>query len=52
MKRHPLKKRILYGNANYKEIIQKNGYFIDKTPYIEALILYSDRRILVKIQRQ
>jgi len=31
------KKRILYGNANYKEIVQKNGYFVDKTHYIEAL---------------
>jgi hypothetical protein len=31
------KKRILYGNANYKEIVHKNGYFVDKTYYIEAL---------------
>ncbi|ETR70963.1 MAG: AAA-ATPase [Candidatus Magnetoglobus multicellularis str. Araruama] len=31
------KKRILYGNASYKEIIHKNGYFVDKTHYIEKL---------------
>ncbi|KPA18231.1 hypothetical protein MHK_001562 [Candidatus Magnetomorum sp. HK-1] len=37
-----LKKRILYGNANYKEIVQKNGYFIDKTSYIEALEIVED----------
>jgi len=36
------KKRILYGNANYKEIVQKNGYFVDKTHYIEALELVDD----------
>ncbi|MCP4107037.1 MAG: AAA family ATPase [Desulfobacteraceae bacterium] len=32
-----MKKRILYGNANYMEIISKNGYFVDKTDYIEQL---------------
>ncbi|MBF0204121.1 MAG: AAA family ATPase [Desulfamplus sp.] len=32
-----MKKRILYGNANYEEIISKNGYFVDKTHYIEKL---------------
>jgi hypothetical protein len=31
------KKRILYGNASYKEIVHKNGYFVDKTHYIEKL---------------
>jgi len=31
------KKRILYGNANYKEIVHKNDYFVDKTHDIEAL---------------
>ena len=36
------KKRILYGNANYKEIVQKNGCFVDKTHYIEALELVDD----------
>jgi hypothetical protein len=32
-----MKKRILYGVANYEEIVAKNGYFIDKTRYIPEL---------------
>ncbi len=32
-----MKKRILYGNANYEEIVDKNGYFVDKTGYLEKL---------------
>jgi hypothetical protein len=32
-----MKKRILYANANYEEIVADNGYFIDKTHYIEKL---------------
>ena len=32
-----MKKRILYGSANYEEIVAKNGYFVDKTHYIEKL---------------
>lgn len=32
-----MKKRVLYGVANYEEIIEKDGYFVDKTPYIEDL---------------
>ncbi len=32
-----MKKRILYGSANYEEIVQDNGYFVDKTEYIEKL---------------
>jgi hypothetical protein len=32
-----MKKRILYGVANYEEIVAQNGYFIDKTQYIERL---------------
>jgi hypothetical protein len=32
-----MKKRILYGNANYEEIVRDNGYFVDKTQYIERL---------------
>jgi hypothetical protein len=32
-----MKKRILYGNANYEEIVNDNGYFVDKTQYIELL---------------
>lgn len=32
-----MKKRILYGNANYEEIVSNNGYFVDKTQYIERI---------------
>ncbi len=32
-----MRKRILYGVANYEEIVVKNGYFVDKTQYIEKL---------------
>jgi hypothetical protein len=32
-----MKKRVLYGSANYEDIVQKNGYFVDKTAYIEKL---------------
>jgi len=32
-----MKKRILYSITNYEEILQKNGYFVDKTVYIEKL---------------
>ena len=32
-----MKKSILYGVADYEEIVQKNGYFVDKTHYIEKL---------------
>ncbi|MEI6263313.1 MAG: AAA family ATPase, partial [Deltaproteobacteria bacterium] len=32
-----MKKRILYGVANYEEIIAENGYFVDKTRYIPEL---------------
>jgi len=31
------KKRVLYGSADYREIVMENGYFVDKTKYIEAL---------------
>ncbi|MCP4112811.1 MAG: AAA family ATPase [Desulfobacteraceae bacterium] len=34
-----MKKRILYANANYEEIVSDNGYFVDKTHYIEKLEL-------------
>lgn len=30
-------KRIIYGNANYADFVQKNGYFVDKTEYIAKL---------------
>jgi len=32
-----MKKRVLYANANYEEIVSDNGYFVDKTSYIEKL---------------
>ncbi len=32
-----MKKRVLYSLANYSEIVRKNGYFIDKTHYLETL---------------
>ncbi len=31
-----MKRRILYGSANYEDIIAKHGYFVDKTHYILA----------------
>lgn len=31
------RKRIIYGNANYADFVQKNGYFVDKTAYIAKL---------------
>jgi hypothetical protein len=34
-----MKKRILYSVANYENIVRKNGYFVDKTSYIEKLEL-------------
>jgi len=32
-----MKKRVLYGVADYVELVEKNGYFVDKTAYIETL---------------
>ncbi len=32
-----MKKRVMYGVANYEELVRKNGYFVDKTEYIERL---------------
>ncbi len=32
-----MKKRVLYSVANYAEIVRDNGYFVDKTNYIEKL---------------
>jgi hypothetical protein len=32
-----MKKQVLYGTADYKEIVLENGYFVDKTDYIEKL---------------
>ncbi|MFN8487908.1 MAG: AAA family ATPase [Caldilineaceae bacterium] len=33
------KKRVVYGLANYAEQVQKNGYLVDKTEYIQRLEL-------------
>ncbi len=32
-----MKKRVLYGEANYEDLVRKHGYFVDKTMYIEKL---------------
>ena len=32
-----MKKQILYAEANYQAIVRRNGYFVDKTAYIEKL---------------
>ncbi|TWI73053.1 PD-(D/E)XK nuclease superfamily protein [Desulfobotulus alkaliphilus] len=34
-----MRKRILYGEANYPAIVRENGYFVDKTAYIQKLEL-------------
>ncbi len=37
MQKNGTKKRVLYSVANYAEIVQDNGYFVDKTSYIKQL---------------
>ncbi|ETX07067.1 AAA family ATPase [Candidatus Entotheonella palauensis] len=32
-----MKRRVAYGVDNYEELVRDNGYFVDKTPYIEKL---------------
>jgi len=32
-----MKKRILYAEADYESLVRENGYFVDKTQYIEKL---------------
>jgi len=32
-----MKKQVLYGVANYQEVVLENGYFVDKTHFIEQL---------------
>ncbi len=41
-----IKKRVLYGVANYQEIVLENGYFVDKTHYIEKLELSKNQVFL------
>jgi hypothetical protein len=35
------KKRVLYGEANYKKMVEKNGYYVDKTGFIRLLEDYT-----------
>jgi hypothetical protein len=37
-----MKKRILYGIANYAELVEKNGYFVDKTHWLAELELVNN----------
>ncbi len=37
MRGQQMKKRVLYAVANYEELVRDNGYFVDKTRYIELL---------------
>ena len=32
-----MRKRVVYGEANYEALVRKNGYFVDKTRYLETL---------------
>ena len=32
-----MRKRVVYGEANYEELVRKHGYFVDKTRYIKTL---------------
>ncbi|MFN8495544.1 MAG: AAA family ATPase [Caldilineaceae bacterium] len=34
-----MKKRVIYGESNYANLLKKNGYFVDKTAYIAQLEL-------------
>ncbi|MCP4213672.1 MAG: AAA family ATPase, partial [bacterium] len=36
------KKKILYGVANYRKMVQKNGYYVDKTGFIPLLEEYQN----------
>ncbi|MCP4150998.1 MAG: AAA family ATPase, partial [bacterium] len=36
------KKKILYGVANYKKMVEKNGYYVDKTGFIHLLEEYQN----------
>uniref|UniRef100_UPI0040577B60 AAA family ATPase n=1 Tax=Candidatus Electrothrix sp. TaxID=2170559 RepID=UPI0040577B60 len=36
-KEQMMKKRVLYGEANYAAIVRKKGYFVDKTEYLDKL---------------
>ncbi|MCP4146259.1 MAG: AAA family ATPase, partial [bacterium] len=36
------KKQIIYGEANYKNLILDNGYYVDKTEYIRLMESYKN----------
>ena len=36
------KKQVLYGEANYKNMVMENGYYVDKTGYIRLLERYKN----------
>jgi hypothetical protein len=44
-------KRVPYGESNYKEIIDNNMYFIDKTKYIEILELMPRYQFFIRPRR-
>ena len=41
-----MKKRVVYGEANYAALVRKNGYFVDKTEYIARLELVENPTFL------
>jgi hypothetical protein len=44
-------KRVPYGESNYKKIIDKNMYFIDKTNYIETLEFLPSYQFFIRPRR-
>ena len=40
-----MKKRIPSKTANYADLINENGYYVDKTPFIEVLERISDKYV-------
>ncbi len=36
------KKQVIYGEANYRNLILENGYYVDKTPYIRLMETYKN----------
>ncbi len=44
-------KRIPYGLANYERVIQKNCYYVDKTPYLKTLEENSDYLFFIRPRR-
>jgi hypothetical protein len=44
-------KTLRYGISDFRSLIQKNGYFVDKTPYIQKLEKKGDFIILLRPRR-